>query len=272
MKTRQRNAPRETAIEIEDLHLQDIDIGDSGLELQDLDLNLFDIRDGHGRRENEYKEETRYMKPRIYVKPKGFYKFDNAVKLAKELRLDFGQRADAVINGNFIFGDFIEAYLIAQEAVCKRMIISTLSLNENNTDSLHNLITHGWIERLDLLISHYFYSHERYKLIPYVYKELDIDDKFRLAVAFVHLKVVCFETLGGRKIVIHGSANLRSSGNLETFTIEENPDLYNFYVNIFDSILERYATINRASNRRELWQDIGGGSTNILPPPNHSHE
>lgn len=242
---------------VEEIQLQSLDFGDVGLELKDLNLNFFDVSG-----KQKYSEETRYLKPKVYVKPKGFYAYENAVKLARELRLDFGERADVVVNGSFIFGDFIEAYLIAQKAVCKRMIVSTLSLSENNVDSFHNLMAKGWIERLDLVISHYFYSHERYKLIPYVYKRLDIDDKFQMAVAFVHTKVIAFETRGGRKIVIHGSANLRSSGNVEAFTIEENPELYDFYVGIYDGIIERYATVNKVSNRRELWQEIGGEKSN----------
>jgi hypothetical protein len=87
-----------------------------------------------------------------------------------------------------------------------------------------------------------------------------------MAVAFVHTKVIAFETKGGRKIVIHGSANLRSSGNVEAFTIEENPELFDFYVGIYDGILERYATVNKASTRRELWHEIGGGKLNKKNP------
>jgi hypothetical protein len=245
-------------VHFEDFEMPDLEFGDVGLEgLQDLNLNLFDVGG-----KKYYSEETRYMKAKIYPKPKGFFTYDNAEKLAKNLRIDFGERADVVVNGSFIFGDFIEAYLLANDAICKRMIVSTLSLGENNVDSFHNLIVNGWVEQLDLVVSHFFYSHERWKIIPYVYKQLDIDNKFQLAVAFVHTKVICFETEGGRKIVIHGSANLRSSGNVEAFTIEENPELYDFYVNIYDGIIDRYATVNKASNRKELWQEIEGGNTN----------
>lgn len=74
--------------------------------------------------------------------------------------------------------------------------------------------------------------------------------------AAIHTKTAQFETLGGRKIVIHGSANLRSSGNIEQFTIEENPAIYDFYDTVFDKILERYATIKKAVRGKELWREI----------------
>lgn len=237
---------------LDGLNLEDLQMSDIGLELKDIDKDLFDVQDG----EEKYSEQTRYLKPKIYKKPKGFFMYDNAVKLADDIRLDFGERAEVLVNGSFIFSDFLEAFLLKYKAICKKMVISTLSLNENNIDSLHNLITHGWIRHLDLVVSHYFYSMERWKLIPYLYRNLDIENKFQLAVAFTHTKTVHFETLGGRKIVMHGSANLRSSGNIEQFTIEENPELYDFYDEAFSKVIERYATIGDAPNRSEMWQEL----------------
>lgn len=248
----QQNQLGTDEVPIGGLSLEDLQLSDIGMELQDIDASLFDVQDG----EEKYSEETRYLKPKIYKKPKGFFAYDNAVKLAKDLRLDPGERAEVIVNGSFIFGDFIEAYLLRHQAIAKKMVISTLSLNENNIDSLHNLIKHGWIEHLDLVVSHYFYSMERWKLIPYLYRQLDIDNKFQLAVAFTHTKTVHFETRGGRKIVMHGSANLRSSGNVEQFTIEENADLYDFYDEAFSKIIERYHTVKNAPNRSDMWREI----------------
>lgn len=46
---------------------------------------------------DEYNEETRYIKPKVYeVKPE-YVLYDNAVKLAKDLRLDFGARYDCLL-------------------------------------------------------------------------------------------------------------------------------------------------------------------------------
>jgi len=236
---------------LEGMNMEDLQLSDIGTELQDIDVSLFDVK-----KEDTYAEETRWTKPKIYKKPKGFFMYDNAVKLAKELKLAYGERAEVLVNGSFIFGDFLEAYLLHCKAVCKKMVISTLSLNENNIDSLHNLIKHGWIKHLDLIVSHYFYSMERWKLIPYLYRQLDIDNKFQLSVAFIHTKTVHFETIGGRKIVMHGSANLRSSGNVEQFSIEENPELYDFYDEAFGKIIERYATIKDAPNRSQMWEEL----------------
>lgn len=233
----------------DDSLFEDFDFGNIGVP--DIDFSQFDIlgEDDH--------EETRYMKPKAHNPHQSRYIiYDNAVKLAKELKLDFGERSDVIVGGNFIFGDFIEAYVTTHMAKCKKMTISTLSLSQNNVDSLQNLLELGYVDELDLIVSVYFWSNERHALIPYIYDKLDIDNKFQLAVADIHTKTAQFETLGGRKIVIHGSANLRSSGNIEQFTIEENPGIYDFYDGVFDDIIEKYATINKPIRRKALWQQL----------------
>lgn len=136
------------------------------------------------------------------------------------------------------------------------MTISTLSMNQNNVDSLANLMHGGYIGELNLIISVYFWANERSSLIPYIYEKLDIDNRFQLAVAGVHTKTCQFVTDGGRKVVMHGSANLRSSGNVEQFTMEENPELYDFYDEKFNLVLAKYGTIKKAIRSNELWNTI----------------
>lgn len=236
-----------TNIDNEQENLQDF-MGDIGnFELPDIDLNLVDFLPA------DETEETRYTLPKVVPMKEDYVLYDNAQKMARELRLGFGERFDAFVSGSFIFGDFIEAYLTTQNACAKRMTISTLSMSQNNVDSLHTLMEKGYIEELNLIISVYFWGNERSSLIPYIYKQLDIGDRFQLAVAGVHTKTVNFETLGGRKIVLHGSANLRSSGNIEQFTMEENPELYDFYDDHFSKILDKYATIRKPIRNSKAW-------------------
>lgn len=251
MRKNEQPSSQEEAQQTDDV--PDFDFGDIGLDADfdvdadGMDLSELDIL-------NEAPEDiTRYTLPKVYKIPADFVMYDNAEKLARELRLDRYQRSDVIISGAFIFGDFIEAYMTTHRAATERMTISTLSLSQNNVDSLANLMEAGYIGRLDMIVSVYFWSHERYGLIPYIYRKLDKDDRFQLAVAGVHTKTVHFETRGGRKIVIHGSANLRSSGSIEQFTIEENPELFDFYTEQYDKIIDRYKTINKAVRNADLW-------------------
>jgi hypothetical protein len=227
--------------------VNDFDFGN--IEIPEFDPAIFNIIP------DSATDETRYTKPKVYeTKPK-YILYENAEKLTSELTVNKGERADVFVSGSFIFGDFIEAYIVQRNAKVKRLTITTLSLSQDNVDSLHNLLAGGFVDELNLIVSVYFFGHERHSLIPYIYKKLDIENKFQFAVASIHTKTAQFETLGGRKIVIHGSANLRSSANIEQFTIEENEELYTFYDEHFGKIIERYATINKKKPIRdnELW-------------------
>lgn len=216
------------------------------LDFFDLDLNDFDIS-------GDSKIETRVHKPKVF-RPRrdSQVKFKDAKKLAKEIDLTKTPRVDCLISGSFIFGDFIEAFMVHHNVKAVKMVISTLSLSQENIDSLKTLLSKGYIDDLTLIVSDYFYSHERNTLVKYAYDELDHDDKFQLAVARTHTKICFFETLGGKKIVLHGSANLRTSDNIEQFTIEINEGLYNFYNEFHGEIISTYKTINKSVRNSEI--------------------
>ena len=183
-------------------------------------------------------------------------KYKNALQLAKDIgQLDKeGQRVFAVVDGSFIFGDFIEAYLVTHNLLAKRMVISTLSLSQENVDSLKNLFIGDYCHKLDVIVSDYFYSHERNSLIKYMYEHLDTDNKFQLAVCRTHTKITLIETECGKWLTIHGSANLRSSDNIEMFSIENSKDLYDFNLDWHDGIINKYQTINKMVRSLDSWQ------------------
>lgn len=199
--------------------------------------------------------ETRYIAPKPPVKGMPVL-YDRAKDLARDLRVGNGERFNVIVSGNFIFGDFLHAYLTQHHIKAEKMTITTLSLSARNIDSLKRLMDLGYIGTLDMVLSIYFYGHERWQLIPHIYKSLDKDNRFQLAIAGIHTKIIFFETHEGQKIVIHGSANLRSSVNVEQFTIEENPELYDFYAEAFGKVMERYGTIKKPILCNDLWKII----------------
>lgn len=214
-------------------------------ELDDFDFDEEDFSDFEIDIEKEFK--TRYFKPALTKEiSESYLKFSDAKMLSKHLKLSECKRYFVILNGSFIFGDFIEAFITDRQLKVKEMTISTLSMSENNVDSLANLLNYGFINKLNLIISDYFFSHERNNLVKYLYQELDKGNKFQLAVARTHCKTCIFETLCGRFVVIHGSANLRSSGNIEQFVIEENKQLYKFNHSYQNKIISKYKTINKS--------------------------
>jgi len=189
---------------------------------------------------------TKYLKPKIQPEiPEYRLRYSKAVDLANDINIEKNTRHYAIVEGSFYFGDFIEALIVSKNMIVKQLTISTLSMNQNNIDSLYNILNANYVDNLDLIISHYFYSHEKWKLIPYLYDRLDKDNKFQLTVCRSHCKICLIELYDGRKIVMHGSANLRSSGNVEQIMIEENEYLYDFNYSYQRDIIETYKTIKK---------------------------
>ena len=198
-------------------------------------------------------------------------KYSNAEKLAEEigpLPLDF--RAFVILDGRFIFGDFIEALIVKNNWRCEELTISTLSMSEDNVDSLANLVNGGYLRALNLIVSHYYFANERRKggLMPYIYDQLDKDDVLQVAVASVHTKIAMIRTECGKKITIHGSANLRTSSNIEQIVIEHSPSLFDFCTEIHHSIIDKHKTINKAVRRNALWDAVLNSSAQEAQPTN----
>ena len=201
------------------------------------------------------KFDNRYCKPpKSKELPERRLKYAIAKDLA--LGIDLSERTYVIVNGTFVFGDFIEALIIEKGLKVKSMTISTLSMSCENIDSLDTLIDCGFVDELNLIVSDYFFSHERHGLVKYIYETLDKDNKFQLAAAGSHTKITMFETHCGKKIVIHGSANLRSSSNIEQIMIEDNTELYDFNKDYHDRIILKYKTINKSVKYSNLWNCI----------------
>lgn len=217
---------------------------DNNFNINEDDFSGFDI---------EVNLKTRYIKPPKQKDiPYKKLKYANAKKLAKDIDFNSLDKIFCIVDGSFIFGDFIEAFLVENKINCIEMQISTLSYSQDNIDSLENLIKSGYIQKLDIIVSDYFFSHERHKLIKNTYRQLDKNNSFQLASAGTHFKICLIKTEGEKHIVIHGSANLRSSSNIEHFCIEDSKDLYNFIKESNDLIIDKYKTINKSVRGREM--------------------
>lgn len=248
-----------------DLGFDTSDIGFDTGEIEGMpDTDLFD----YDRTDNN--SDVRYMRPRPARMPTACVRYDNADALAREIDFQAGMRYDMFVSGSFIFGDFIEAFLRHNNCKATQMTIGTLSMSRENVDSLYLLMDLGFIDNLRLMVSDYFYGHERRGIVPYIYKKLDIDNRFQMGVTRIHTKTCHFHTLGGKKIVIHASANLRSSGNVEQMTIEENPELYDFYEETYNILFDSFQTINHAVTSRSSWEGFEKRLTSERPTPSNS--
>jgi len=92
--------------------------------------------------------------------------------------------------------------------------------------------------------------------------------RFQLAVAGSHCKITLVRTIGGHHLTIHGSANLRSSSNVEQFMLNEGEALYRFNRAFLDRIIDAHKTIDKRGKILRgdtLWQAVAERSNESTP-------
>lgn len=238
---------------------------------------LFDIGGKFKPRNVAGVENARFIEPRDCEEIDEWrVKYSNAEKLAKDIgACDQGFRAFCILDGKFIFGDLIEAMIVRNNWEVEDLTISTLSMSQDNVDSLANLINGDYVKSLNLIVSHYYFANERHSagLMPYLYEQLDVRDVLQVAVASVHTKICMIHTACGKKITIHGSANLRTSSNIEQIVIEHSQSLYDWCHAVHAGIIDRHKTINKPVRRTELWSAVlGTDEDNTWPADQNQSE
>ena len=239
---------------------QDFDFDTDGFDIPDFDSDMFGM-------DSDINLQTRHHRPaRCKSIPDSKVKYRNAQALAKELKCERDMWHVCIIDGSFVAGDFIEAFVKQNNLHAKHISISTLSLNQENVDSLGNLLFDGWCDEIDLIVSDGFWANYKNDIIPYIYAELDTPaNSFQLAVARVHTKVTLIETHCGMKIVFRGSANLRSSACIEHLEIQENEGIFKFFDDFHGEIIKAFSTINKDEpsiykkkmlTKTETWQAV----------------
>lgn len=206
-------------------------------------------------------EDERYVRPPL--PPSKTVNFDDAQTFVRTLDIRPGARTFSFVTGRFIFGEVLEALVFQRMLSCRKIQIQTLSMNRENIDSIRNVCEMcPKLESLQIITSAYWYSTERAKgtgAFAYLYGELD-SDRWRLdvAVASVHTKIMAIETTKGNHLVMHGSANLRSSSSVEQLAAECDDGLYEFVTDYGQRIIDRYNTVNHRAKKpvkgAELWR------------------
>jgi hypothetical protein len=200
--------------------------------------------------EGGFTSKSWFMEPIKEKFPPVAYKY--AKKWAEEV--DLTKRSFHFLDGKFIFGDALEALFVARQMQTDHLQIATLSMSQENADSLRNLITAGYVKKITLCLSTVFYAHERGKsgLVPYLYEQFK-GDELQICVSRTHAKMIQFRTKGGKPVSIHGSANLRTSGNIEQICIDADESTFEALNYYFDLMRKEYATIdlNKKTNLGE---------------------
>lgn len=153
---------------------------------------------------------------------KRLVKPENAADLAAHLP-EPGDCTHAVIRGDFVTADIIP--LLLGDRPADVLAISTLGMSTANAAMLAALRSSGQIRRLFLLVSHYFSQVDK----TGTYREVKHLLGDAVQVARTHAKVILVSAAPSF-FVVEGSANLRSSDNIEQFAIWNDEELLNWHL------------------------------------------
>lgn len=161
---------------------------------------------------------------------------ENAAALLAHLPESEDDRTHALIAGDFIFCDFVEAVARARGNP-PALTLATLSLSAKNAAALERFAQEG--VRVALLVSHYFQ-----KTSATIFRALELaaerSPALSIRVGRSHCKVTLFD-YPDFPLVVESSANLRSSRNLEQVTLFCDRELLNFHAGWIAEAAEAYA-------------------------------
>ena len=149
----------------------------------------------------------------------------------------------AVVKGSFEFGDMIGELILEYDGA-EELILTTLSMSEANIIMLNTLIHEELIPSVTIVLSDYFYAHNRRTIYKFIFDTIPLE-KLQVAVSGIHTKIALVRLKGGIPLVIEGSANLRSSQNVEQFCAINSEEHYAFHRAWIMDAVEKYKTIGR---------------------------
>lgn len=140
-----------------------------------------------------------------------------------------------LMNGNCQFVDYISEFIKAIKTPVKEIYLTTLSLNDHSFDSLDEILPD--IEK-NILVSSYFLATDKANTLP-KRKEDGRLEGYNIGFFRNHTKMVLIKTETDYYLFT-GSANLRSSGTIEQFTIFNSKELYNFNKSWISELINKY--------------------------------
>ena len=158
---------------------------------------------------------------------------ENAAGVLEHLPVEAGDRTHCLLRGDFVLCDIIPA-IIERRGRCAHLRVATLGLSVANADTLACLVERGLVGSLTVVVSHYFQQVDKATVFRGV--EARLRGLCRMAVTRSHAKVICLPTASGDHFVVEGSANLRSSDNIEQMLITNDPETHAFHAAWLDEL------------------------------------
>lgn len=181
---------------------------------------------------NHFLQQFRATANTDWKKRRGVRKFirpENARQILDYLP-EPGDCTHAVVRGDFVLCEIVPA--IIGDTPAELVAIATLGMSKANALQLADLRSRGLIRQLRVIVSHYFAGVDKTSTFADVCGILGDNAP---KVCRNHSKVILIQQ-PGRHFVIAGSANLRSSDNIEQFSIWNDPEVFAFHLEWMNEI------------------------------------
>jgi len=166
--------------------------------------------------------------------------YKNAYDLVNDIKIKKGETVFCLLTGDFVFGDFIGGFIQENNLEVKELTIISFSGGKVMYEMSEELIIQKWVKKINLVLSEYYLRTEIKKHNQTINQLSNYSKKykgiFNVFYTNTHQKIVLIETKQGGKVIMHGSANLKSSQSLEQLMIQENKELYDFNYKYFQSL------------------------------------
>jgi len=138
-----------------------------------------------------------------------------------------GETIHGVVSGRYPLWAFIPAILDMTGQTISDLQLMTLSFATDNGTELIDLLDAGKIQRVQLGVSHYFQHTNKLIYDPIAAALQERGQQIRGL--RTHAKIINAQLAGGATYTVEASANLRSSRNIEQFTLTADAQLYAFH-------------------------------------------
>jgi hypothetical protein len=165
--------------------------------------------------------------------------FREAKELLPYLPTTEGEATHAIMSGRYDLMVLLAAILEFYGSGCQSLRIATLSYNDRNTLEMAELLRTGRVGALTLLCSSFFRAHNDAEYAAAKREAALFPSRWRIAAARNHCKVVLAD-FGKRRLVLEGSANLRTNGNLEQLLIVQDAKLFTWHATWIDELVSRH--------------------------------
>lgn len=240
----------------------DLDFNLSTDEFQDIDLrNPFELENIGVKVKTNQKQKSpvimrnlkEKLKKEVKEKLAHLIKPINAA-IIKDYIPETNQNTFFLMNGNCQFVDFISEF-VKNVGEVKEIYLTTLSLNQHTFDSLDKILPN--ITK-HILVSSYFLATDRENILHKMKKENRLD-KYEVGFFRNHTKLVLIKTETDFYLFT-GSANLRSSGTIEQFSIYNSKELFEFNKTWITYLIDKF----NFNKKYEEIKNTGQASFNFI--------